>query len=75
MEIHSPKHRINTLPDFLKEVGIIVLGVLIALAAEQAVEQAVEQVHEHTISSEARETIRAEASLDLGFMRGDRVLE
>jgi hypothetical protein len=48
-----------------------VLGVLIALAAEQAVEKA----HERTIASEARETIRAEARLDLGFMHDDRVLE
>jgi hypothetical protein len=37
MEVHKPKpvHRWN---DFLKEVGIIVLGVLIALGAEQSVE-------------------------------------
>lgn len=71
MEIHTPKRPIHTSREFLKEVGIIVLGVLIALAAEQTVEK----LHERTIASEARETIRAEARLDLGFMRDDRVLE
>lgn len=38
MEIHRPKHPIHSWREFLKEVGIIVLGVLIALAAEQSVE-------------------------------------
>jgi hypothetical protein len=37
MEIHKPKP-IHNWREFLKEVGIIVLGVSIALAAEQAVE-------------------------------------
>ena len=37
MDIHKPKP-IHNLREFLKEVGIIVLGVSIALAAEQAVE-------------------------------------
>ena len=37
MEIHKPKP-IRNLREFLKEVGIIVLGVCIALAAEQAAE-------------------------------------
>jgi len=71
MEVHRPREPIHGAREFLKEVGIIVLGVLIALAAEQTVEK----LHERTIASEARETIRAEARLDLGFMRGDRVLE
>lgn len=38
MELHSPKHPIHSRREFLREVGIIVLGVLIALGAEQAVE-------------------------------------
>ena len=38
MDIHRPKAPIHGLKDFAKEVGIIVLGVLIALAGEQAVE-------------------------------------
>ncbi len=38
METHTPKHPIRGWRDLLKEVGIIVLGVLIALGAEQSVE-------------------------------------
>lgn len=38
MEIHTPKHPVHGWRDLLKEVGIIVLGVLIALGAEQSVE-------------------------------------
>jgi hypothetical protein len=38
LDIHRPKAPIHGLRDFAKEVGIIVLGVLIALAGEQAVE-------------------------------------
>jgi len=38
MEIHRSKHPVHGWREFLKEVGIIVLGVLIALGAEQAVE-------------------------------------
>ena len=38
MEIHQSKHPVQGWREFLKEVGIIVLGVLIALGAEQAVE-------------------------------------
>jgi hypothetical protein len=38
MEIHRPKHPVQGWREFLKEVGVIVLGVLIALGAEQAVE-------------------------------------
>ena len=38
MEVHTPKHPVRSLREFLKEVGIIVLGVLLALGAEQTVE-------------------------------------
>ena len=38
MEVHRPKLPIHGWREFLKEVGIIVLGVLIALGAEQSVE-------------------------------------
>ncbi len=37
MEVHRPKP-LHGLREFLKEIGIIVIGVLIALGAEQAVE-------------------------------------
>ena len=36
MEVHHNRHPVRGWRDFLKEVGIIVLGVLIALGAEQA---------------------------------------
>lgn len=55
MEIHKPKP-VHNWRDFIKEVGIIVLGVCIALIAEQAVQT----VHEHAKAAEARASIRAE---------------
>ncbi|HEY3813949.1 MAG TPA: hypothetical protein VGL66_12045 [Caulobacteraceae bacterium] len=38
MEVHHPKTAVHSLRELGKEVGIIVIGVLIALGAEQAVE-------------------------------------
>ena len=38
MEIHHPKAAVQNLHELGKEIGIIVIGVLIALGAEQAVE-------------------------------------
>ena len=38
MEVHHPKGAVSNLRELGKEVGIIVIGVLIALGAEQAVE-------------------------------------
>jgi hypothetical protein len=38
MEVHKPKHAVHGLRELAKEIGIIVLGVLIALGAEQTVE-------------------------------------
>lgn len=61
MEIHTPRHPIRSLREFLKEVGIIVLGVLIALGAEQAVEK----VHERSASAETRRSVRSEIGADL----------
>ena len=55
MEIHKPKPMHNW-GDFLKEVGTIVLGVCIALAAEQAVEW----YHWHNTVAEARAVLATE---------------
>jgi hypothetical protein len=55
MDIHKPKP-IRNLREFLKEVGIIVLGVCIALSAEQAVEWA----HWRGQVAVARQSLRAE---------------
>lgn len=61
MDIHSPTHPIHSLREFLKEVGIIVLGVLIALGAEQAVAKA----RDRTASAETRRSVRSEIGTDL----------
>ncbi len=61
MEIHRPEHPIQGWREFLKEVGTIVLGVLIALGAEQAVAK----VREHTASAETRSSVRSEIGANL----------
>jgi hypothetical protein len=70
MDIHKPKP-IRNLREFLKEVGIIVLGVSIALAAEQAVAA----VHEYHRASQARASIRGEIAHILGLMEVRRATE
>ncbi len=61
MEIHAPKP-VHSWRDFLKEVGIIVLGVLIALSAEQAVEA----LHWHNKIASAEQAMRLELRDDDG---------
>ena len=61
MDIHKPKP-IHDWHEFFKEVGIIVLGVCIALSAEQAVQA----VHESHLAREARATVRTELQTALG---------
>lgn len=51
--------------EFAGEVGIIVIGVLIALGAGQVVES----FHDRQVAEEARENVRAEAALDVGFIQ------
>lgn len=63
MEIHKPKP-IHSWREFLKEVGIIVLGVSIALAAEQSVAA----IHESHIAGEARNAVRAEVRENLWWL-------
>lgn len=67
MEIHKP-HPIHSWRELLKEVGIIVLGVLIALGAEQSVVA----LRERHAADEARRNVLAEVQFNLGFIR-DRV--
>ena len=66
MEIHKPKpwHGVR---EFLKEYAIIVVGVLTALGAEQAVEW----VHLRNEIAEARDTLRVEIEHDLKTIRGN----
>jgi hypothetical protein len=58
------------LPNFLREILIVVLGVLIALGAQQVVET----IHEERVSNEARESVRAELNLNVtNFKRREAV--
>lgn len=61
---HIPKP-LHGWREFAGEVGIIVLGVLIALGAEQVVQE----LHERTIANEAREEIRGELARNLAYLR------
>jgi hypothetical protein len=63
MEIHKPKPW-HSWREFLKEYAIIVVGVLTALAAEQAVEN----WHEHSRAGEARASVHAEIARNLAYM-------
>ena len=62
MHFHLPKP-LHGWRAFVGEVGIIVLGVLIALAAEQVVES----VHDRYLAREALDHIRGELSFDSAF--------
>ena len=61
MEIHHKLKPPKNWREFLKEYGIIVLGVLTALGAEQAVEA----VHHRAEIGEAREALREELAWNL----------
>jgi hypothetical protein len=63
MDVHKPKPW-HGLREFLKEYATIVVGVLTALGAEQAVES----LHHHIAAGEAREAIRSEIKGDLSQM-------
>lgn len=63
MEVHHKRHDFQGWREFLKEVGIIVLGVLIALAAEQgavAVQEARKAAHSEAL-------VRDEFALNVAF--------
>jgi hypothetical protein len=64
MEVHKPKP-VHGWRDFAKEVGIIVLGVLIALGAEQTVEMLRWRAAVRT----AREALHREIAFDNGYFR------
>ena len=64
MNFHLPKP-LHGWRAFFGEVGVIVLGVLIALGAGQVAEW----LHDRQVAEEARRNIRAEAKLDLGFIQ------
>jgi len=62
MEIHKP-HAAKTWKEFFIELGTVVIGILIALALEQAVEAA----HERARAAQARENIGAEIAYNTGL--------
>jgi len=63
MHFHLPKP-LHGWREFLGEVGIIVLGVLVALGFEQLVQSA----HDHWIAQEAHASIRAEVRENLWWI-------
>lgn len=64
LDIHKPKP-VHTWRELLSEIGVIIVGVLIALAAEQAVEWA----HWRGEVKETRESLHAELGANLGVYR------
>lgn len=64
LDIHKPKP-VHSWREFLSEIGVIVIGVLIALGAEQTVEA----IHTAHLAEQEREDVRAEASINLAFVK------
>ncbi len=64
MHFHLPKP-LHGWREFAGEVGIIVIGVLIALGAEQAIEG----LHDRHVAAQSRRDVREEVGTDLGFFR------
>lgn len=62
VDIHKPKP-VHNWREFLSEIGVIVIGVLIALGAEQVVEA----IHSAHLAEQARHDVREEASVNLAF--------
>jgi hypothetical protein len=65
IDVHPPQHAAITLRDFFIHLGIVVLGILIAIGLEQTVELF---HHRHQLR-EAREQIRAEIQTNLEWQR------
>jgi hypothetical protein len=65
VDIHHKRHVFHGWREFLKEVGIIVLGVLIALGAEQIAVA----VHEARTAARAEALVRDEFALNVAFAR------
>jgi len=58
MEVHTPKQPPRSWREFLKDVGIIVLGVLIALTAEQSVQWLQRYQNRRQLEVDLREEMR-----------------
>ena len=61
LDVHKPKP-VHSWREFASEIGVIIIGILIALSGEQAVEW----LHWQTEVRESRDAIQAELAYDLG---------
>ena len=60
MDIHKPKP-IHSFREFLSELGVVVLGIVIALSGEQLIEH----LHDRHKAAEARKSIRDEIAMNV----------
>jgi hypothetical protein len=67
IDIHPPQHAAITRRDFFIHLGIVVLGILIAIGLEQTVEH----IHQHQQVREARAMLREELDRNRGHLAGD----
>jgi hypothetical protein len=65
MDIHKPKPAHNW-REFLSEIGVVVLGILIALALEEGLRT----LHDRDTAREAREAVNSEIVENLSYMGG-----
>ncbi len=65
MDIHKPKP-VHSWREFLSEIGIVVLGILIALSLEEGLRA----LHDRDTAREAREAVKDEIRQNLSFMGG-----
>jgi hypothetical protein len=70
MEVHRPKS-VHNWREFLGEIGVIVIGVLIALGAQQAVEA----WHQRDVAEKSMAAIRAEAAGAAGVFEERRLTQ
>ena len=63
MDIHKPKP-VHNVGEFLSELGVVVLGIVIALSGEQLIEY----LHDKHKAGEAREGIRDEIAMNIAVL-------
>ena len=63
MDIHKPKP-VHNVREFLSELGVVVLGIVIALSGEQLIEY----LHDNHKAAEAREGIRDEIAMNIAVL-------
>jgi hypothetical protein len=67
MEVHPPSHPLLSWKDFFVHIATITIGLLIAIALEQAVEA----IHHRHQRSEARENLRNEIAANRSILASD----